>query len=50
MPAFAAAVKCREKVFGTPEEIASASLYLSSAESTYVVGPELVVDGGMSQL
>ena len=34
----------------TPEEIASAVLYLASAESAFIVGTELVADGGMSQL
>src|SRR5262249_32848786 len=38
------------KRFGTPEEIAGAVLYLASAESAFVVGTELVIDGGMSQL
>jgi len=38
------------KRFGTPDEIAAAVLYLSSGESTFVVGTELVVDGGMIQL
>jgi NAD(P)-dependent dehydrogenase (short-subunit alcohol dehydrogenase family) len=38
------------KRFGTPDEIASAVLYLASAESAYIVGTELVADGGMSQL
>jgi NAD(P)-dependent dehydrogenase (short-subunit alcohol dehydrogenase family) len=38
------------KRFGTPDEIASAVLYLASPESSYIVGTELVVDGGMSQL
>ena len=36
--------------FGTPEELASAVLFLSSADSAFVVGTELIVDGGMSQL
>lgn len=36
--------------FGTVEEAASAVLYLSSSESAFVVGSELIVDGGMSQL
>jgi NAD(P)-dependent dehydrogenase (short-subunit alcohol dehydrogenase family) len=38
------------KRFGTPEEIARAVLYLASAESAFIVGTELVIDGGMSQL
>jgi len=38
------------KRFGHPDEIAAAVLYLSSSESAFVVGTELVVDGGMIQL
>jgi NAD(P)-dependent dehydrogenase (short-subunit alcohol dehydrogenase family) len=38
------------KRFGRPEEIAAAVLYLSSSESQFVVGTELVVDGGTIQL
>ncbi|HEV8114338.1 MAG TPA: SDR family oxidoreductase [Planctomycetota bacterium] len=38
------------KRFGHADEIAAAVLYLCSAESGFVVGTELVVDGGMSQL
>jgi len=38
------------KRFGQPEEIAAAVLYLSSSESAFIVGTELVVDGGMIQL
>ena len=38
------------KRFGTPDEIAGAVLYLSSPEAAFVVGTELVIDGGMSQL
>ena len=38
------------KRFGTPDEIASAVLYLASPESAFIVGTELVADGGMSQL
>lgn len=36
--------------FGTPEEIASAVLYLCAPESAYIVGTEIIADGGMSQL
>lgn len=35
---------------GRPEEIAAAVLFLASAESSFVAGAELVVDGGMSQV
>ena len=38
------------KRIGTPEEIASAVLYLASTESAFIVGTELVIDGGLSQL
>jgi cyclopentanol dehydrogenase len=31
---------------GTADEIASAALYLASDESSFVVGTEMVVDGG----
>jgi NAD(P)-dependent dehydrogenase (short-subunit alcohol dehydrogenase family) len=34
----------------TPEEVAAAVLFLASAESSFVVGHNLVVDGGMSVL
>jgi NAD(P)-dependent dehydrogenase (short-subunit alcohol dehydrogenase family) len=38
------------KRFAAPDEIASAVLYLCSDESKFVVGSELVVDGGMIRL
>jgi len=38
------------KRFGRPEEIASAVLYLTSEESSFVIGSELIVDGGMVTL
>ncbi len=38
------------KRFGKPEEMAKAALFLASSDSSYVVGAELVADGGMSQL
>lgn len=36
--------------FGTPEEIAAGVLYLTSPESAFVLGAELIIDGGMSTL
>lgn len=35
---------------GTPQELAKAALYLASDESSYVVGTELLVDGGTGNL
>ena len=37
------------KRFGTPEEVARVALFLASDDSSYVVGEEIVVDGGASQ-
>lgn len=36
--------------FGTPEEIAATVLHVAAPESAFLVGTEIVVDGGMSQL
>ncbi|MGN6581362.1 MAG: SDR family oxidoreductase [Bordetella sp.] len=36
--------------FATPAEIAATVLHLSAAESAFIVGAEIVVDGGMSRL
>ncbi len=38
------------KRFGTPTEVARAALFLATDESSYIVGDELVIDGGMSLL
>ena len=35
---------------GTPEEMAKAALFLASDDSSYCLGSEIVVDGGMTQL
>jgi NAD(P)-dependent dehydrogenase (short-subunit alcohol dehydrogenase family) len=36
--------------FGNSSEIASTVLHLASAESGFIVGTEIVIDGGMIQL
>jgi len=38
------------KRFGRPEEIAKTALFLASSDSSFLLGTEIVVDGGMSQL
>jgi len=38
------------KRFGETSEIADAVVFLASSESSYIVGAELVVDGGMTQV
>ena len=35
---------------GAPEEMAKAALFLASADSSYCLGSEIVLDGGMTQL
>ncbi|HYD81236.1 MAG TPA: SDR family oxidoreductase [Paucimonas sp.] len=44
------AQKSPSKRFGTPDEIAKAILFLASDDSAYMVGEEVVIDGGMSLL
>jgi NAD(P)-dependent dehydrogenase (short-subunit alcohol dehydrogenase family) len=36
--------------FGNPDNIAEAVLFLASPASAYMLGAEISVDGGMSQL
>lgn len=36
--------------FGTPGEVAKTIVFLASDEAAYIVGSELIIDGGMSNL
>jgi len=38
------------KRFGLPEEIAKTALFLASSDSSFLLGTEIIADGGMSQL
>jgi NAD(P)-dependent dehydrogenase (short-subunit alcohol dehydrogenase family) len=38
------------KRFGRPEEIAKTALFLASSDSSFLLGTEIVADGGMSRL
>ena len=42
--------KSPAKRFGTSEEVANVALFLASDESSFVVGEEIVVDGGITQV
>lgn len=42
--------KSPSRRFGTPDEVAKTILFLASDEASYIVGQEIVVDGGMSLL
>jgi NAD(P)-dependent dehydrogenase (short-subunit alcohol dehydrogenase family) len=50
--AMAAAIQAQIPVgrFGDPSEVAKTIVFLASDEATYIVGSELVIDGGMSNL
>jgi NAD(P)-dependent dehydrogenase (short-subunit alcohol dehydrogenase family) len=36
--------------FGEPTEIAKAAVFLASDESSFMLGSEMIIDGGMSTL
>lgn len=36
--------------FGTPEEIAKAVMFLATESSSFILGEELIVDGGLTRL
>jgi NAD(P)-dependent dehydrogenase (short-subunit alcohol dehydrogenase family) len=38
------------KRFGTPEEIAKTVLFLASSDSSFIIGTEIIVDGGMTEM
>jgi NAD(P)-dependent dehydrogenase (short-subunit alcohol dehydrogenase family) len=38
------------KRFGSPEEIAKVAVFLASADSSFIIGEEIIVDGGMITL
>jgi len=38
------------KRLGRPEELAKAALFLASDDSSYLLGAEIMVDGGKGQL
>jgi NAD(P)-dependent dehydrogenase (short-subunit alcohol dehydrogenase family) len=38
------------KRLGRPEEIAKTVLFLASTDSSFLLGTEIIADGGMSQL
>jgi NAD(P)-dependent dehydrogenase (short-subunit alcohol dehydrogenase family) len=46
----AIAEKSPSRRFGSPDEVAKAALFLACDDSSYMVGDEIVVDGGMSLL
>ncbi|MFT6578566.1 MAG: NAD(P)-dependent dehydrogenase (short-subunit alcohol dehydrogenase family), partial [Zhongshania sp.] len=41
---------CPVPRLGQPEDIAAATLFLASAEASFINGSQLIVDGGLSRL